>query len=93
MKTLLIAMTVLLSVNTTNACSNPEAQFIGNVASYDAKDCSFKVDFTMYNESMVCPLSSGEAAEARFVDKTCSLKDGDFISGYLIVVDGKVVIE
>ncbi len=93
MKTLMLATALFLSVNTTNACSNPEAQFIGKVADYNAQDCSFKVDFTMYNESIVCPLNSGEASETSFVDKSCSLKNGDFISGYLILVDGKIVIE
>jgi len=93
MKTLLLIMALYLNMNTTNACSKPEAQFIGNIVDYNNKDCSFKVDFTMFNESIVCPLNSGEASDARFVDKTCSFKNGDLISGFLIIVDEKVVIE
>lgn len=93
MKTLLIAMTIFLSVNSAFACSNPEAQFIGNVSEYNSSECSYKIEFSRYNESMICPLSSEEAASTVFVDKSCSLKNGDMVSGYLIVSEGKIVIE
>ena len=93
MKTLLIAATIFLGINSTFACSNPEAQFIGNVTEYSQSECTFKIKFTMYNESMLCPLISGEASSTVFVDKNCSLKNGDFVSGYLVMNEGKVIIE
>lgn len=99
MKNLVIAIGFLFSAGAALAC-NPEAQFIGKVTEYSKDrldqnviECSFKIDFTDYKESGVCPLSYGEASEARFADTSCSLKNGDEVSGYLIVKDGQVVID
>src|SRR4051812_7030092 len=75
-----------------------EAQFIGKVRSHrpeaaDQSMCSFKIDFSMYNESMVCPLNSGESSDTTFYDSGCSLKDGDQVSGYLVKKWGVVLWE
>ncbi len=99
MKNLVIAIGFLFSAGAALAC-NPEAQFIGKVTEYSKErldqnviECSFKINFTDYKESGVCPLSYYEASETRFADTSCSLKNGDQVSGYLIVKDGQVVIE
>ncbi len=99
MKNLVLAIGFLFSAGTALAC-NPEAQFIGKVTEYskdhldqNVVECSFKIKFTDYKESIVCPLSFYEAEETRFVDTSCGLKNDDQVSGYLIVKDGQIVIE
>lgn len=99
MKNLVLAIGFLFSAGSALAC-NPEAQFIGTVTEYSKDrldqnviECSFKIEFNDYKESGVCPLSYSDAATTRFADTSCSLKNGDQVSGYLIVKDGQVVIE
>lgn len=99
MKNLVLAIGFLFSAGAALAC-NPEAQFIGKVTEYkkvrfdqNMFDCSFKINYTDYRTSMVCPLSESEASTTEFVDASCSLKDGDAVSGYLVVQDGQIVIE
>ncbi len=99
MKNLFLAIGFLFSIGSALAC-NPEAQFIGKVTEYKKEridqnmfDCSFKISFTDYKESGVCPLAYADAVVTEFVDATCSLKNGNDISGYLIVKDNQIVIE
>ena len=91
MKIALIVSAFVLSANAALACTNPEAQFMGVVTDYN--NCSFKIKFIDYRESAVCGLDEEEAASTTFNDVSCSLKDNDQVSGYLIVEDGKVVID
>jgi hypothetical protein len=91
MKIALIVSAFVLSANAALACTKPEAQFIGVVTDYN--NCSFKIKFTDYKESMACALDIEEAASTTFNDASCSLKDNDQVSGYLVVQDGKVVID
>lgn len=91
MKIALIVFTFVLSTHAALACSNPEAQFQGVVTDYN--NCSFKIRFTEYKESILCALDIEEAAYTTFNDASCSLKNNDQVSGYLIVKDGKVVID
>ncbi len=100
MKTIFLALAFLVSAQSVLACSNPEAQFIGKVTEYKKVgidqynyDCSFKIDFTSYQASGVCPLDSVEASQTEFIDTQCSLKNGDEVSGYLVVKNGQIVIE
>ncbi len=100
MKVILFAVAFLVSAQSVLACSNPEAQFIGKVTEYKKVgvdqylyDCSFKIDFTSYQASGVCPLDSAEASNTEFVDANCELKNGDEVSGYLVVKNGQIVIE
>ncbi len=86
-----LALISTAAMSSAFACS-PEAQFIGTVTKV-AADCSYEINFSDYNHSQVCPLSIDEALVTRFENKNCALKDGDAVSGYLIVQDGKVVIE
>jgi hypothetical protein len=82
------------------ACVQQEAQFIGNVKNFQKVavdqyiyDCSYQIDFTMFNPSYVCPLVVGEVSMTRFEDLNCSLKNGDQVSGVLIKKDDLVTIE
>lgn len=99
MKKLVLAMGILFSVGSALAC-NPEAQFIGKVTEYrkirvdqNVFDCSFKIQFTDFKPSMVCPLDYADADVTNFVDESCSLKNGDFVSGYLVIKGDQIVIE
>lgn len=86
-----LALISMSAMSSAFACTG-EAQFIGKVADRTA-DCTYVIDFTSYQASGVCPLAMDEALGFRYEDKNCSLKDGDIVSGYLVVVDGKIVIE
>ena len=86
-----LALVSMSAMSSAFACS-PEAQFIGKVR-YVSANCTYSIDFTFYNESRVCPLSIMDAEGARFEDKTCSLKEGELVSGYLVIKDNKIVIE
>ena len=99
MKNLVFAIGFLFNAGVALACS-PEAQFIGTVTEYKKErvdqnifDCSYKINFRDYRASGVCPLDYSAAAETTFIDESCSLKDNDFVSGYLIVKDGQIVID
>ena len=92
MKKMFLAFVLIIGAQAVLACSNPEAQFIGKVVEYGS-DCSFKIDFTRFNPSMICGLSESEASLTKFQDKSCQLKDGDEVSGYLIMQDNQVVID
>lgn len=65
------------------AC-DPEAQFIGNVSEYDHATCTYRIRYTFFHHSTLCPLDRAEASTWTFEDNTCSLKEGDRISGYLV---------
>ena len=82
------------------ACGQHEAQFIGYVKNFQKVavdqyivDCSYEIEFTMFNSSMVCPLVIGEVSYLRFEDQSCQLKDGQQVSGVMVKIDGKVTIE
>ena len=94
MKNLFIVCAFLFSATAALACDLPEAQFIGKVADYSKSDCSYKISFVEYNESGVCGLHMDDADYVYFTDASCSLKNGDEVSGFLIMrEDGKVEIE
>jgi len=92
MKALIISLFSFAAVSTfAFECSQNEAQFIGKVVEYQKDrvdqnifDCSFKIEFSQLNASQVCPLNEAEAFDARFEDVNCELKNGDFVSGYLV---------
>ena len=100
MKNLFLSLGLLVAANSALACSNPEAQFVGTVTnhqeytSYEVLvECYYSVKFSEYKESGVCALDEQEASKAVFFDATCSLKDGDQVSGYLVVKDGEIAID
>lgn len=86
----LLSVVLLLAGTSAFACGQQEAQFIGKVMNHakTQNGCTFEIYFTMYNVSGVCPLDEGEVAGTRFVDASCSLKDGAAVSGYLVKKDG-----
>jgi hypothetical protein len=45
----------------------------------------------MYNESMVCPLNSGESSQQAFYDIGCNYKEGEKVSGYLVRKSGETI--
>ena len=92
MKTLILALFTVIALPAF-ACLE-EAQFIGTITEYKkvATECSYKIDFSMYNESMVCPLNSGEASTVEFKDESCVLKDGDQVSGVLVKLPSEEIV-
>jgi hypothetical protein len=100
MKLLLFCMFVLTTTGALAdqpACQE-EAQFIGSVRNHqqqtaDGSMCSFQMDFSQYNESMVCGLNDADASTALFFDAGCTMKDGDQVSGYLVKKWGVVLWE
>lgn len=93
MKNVILGLALISSaaMSSAYACSAPEAQFIGIVKNATA-ECTYEIEFTMYNPSMVCPLSIDEALTV-YTDKSCTLKNGDQVSGVLVVKDGNLEIE
>jgi hypothetical protein len=87
MKSLLLIGILSLSFEAQSfECSGPnnEAQFIGVVTDYNIKKCSYKIAFNRFNSSYVCPLSLEEVYDHTFFDESCSLYDGQNISGILL---------
>lgn len=100
MKNIVFAFAFLMGAHNALACSNPEAQFIGKVVNVKKigidqynYDCTYNIEFTNYTASGVCPLDEVEASQTVFTDESCNLKNGDEISGYLIVKNDQVVID
>jgi hypothetical protein len=96
MKNLFLSLGLLIAAHNALACSNPEAQFIGKVVNHQesaAQGCTYNIDFSLYNESGVCPLDLQDAARTTFVDAACSLENGKTVSGYLVVKDDQIVVE
>lgn len=103
MKTFFIALSslVLSSVHAFD-CTQNEAQFIGKVTDLRVvridqgiRDCYFKIQFTRFDSSMVCPLDEGTVASTELLDADCrmNLENGQEISGYLIEKNGYLSIE
>lgn len=101
MKNLFLSLGFLLTAHSALACSNPEAQFEGVVTNHQEYtsyeviiECYYNIKFTDYKTSGVCGLDEQAAKTAEFFDAKCSLKDGDLISGYLVLdQDGQIVVE
>ena len=91
----IVLIASILSAQISFACVQQEAQFIGNVKNFQSvgSNCSYGIDFTMFNSSFVCPLDIDEVSTLRFADKSCQLKDGDQVSGVMVKQDDSVVIE
>lgn len=89
----LVAAVLFASVGSAMACDQQEAQFIGLVKNYSAANCSFEIEYSMFNPSYVCPLVPGEVSSLKFTDAACGLKNGDQVSGVLVKKDDSVVIE
>lgn len=97
----LVSLVFLTSVQAFE-CSQNEAQFIGNVTELKVTridqgiwDCTYKISFTRFNPSIVCPLDMELAAQEEFQDYNCSRQftNGDEISGILVEKNGSIFIE
>lgn len=98
---------IALAVMTTSAfafeCSNNEAQFMGKVTSrrvnridQGVRDCYYKVEYSLFNSSMVCPLDQVSAETNEIFDYDCNLnlEVGQEVSGILLESkDGQLTIE
>jgi hypothetical protein len=92
MKTFIVLFSALFSLSLfAFDCKQTEAQFIGTVTEYKKEavdqyifDCSYAIEFSRFDSNMLCPLDESEVYSVRFEDTNCSLKNGDFISGYLV---------
>lgn len=103
MKFLVFALAIISTTSLyARNCVQNEAQFIGNVTELriidldqGQRDCTFKIAFTLFNESGVCPLYISVAQVAELEDRLCSLElaNGDEISGILIEKNGYIFIE
>lgn len=101
MKKLVLALFVTVGSVAAQASCLQEAQFIGLVKNYSevkkgesVKECFYQIEYTMFNSSMVCPLSIDEVYSHVFQDPSCSLKDGTQVSGIMNKNEnGKVEIE
>lgn len=103
MKTIVLALTTLaFSSAFAFDCKQNEAQFIGKVTDLRVeridqgiRDCYFKIQFTRFDQSMVCPLDEGKASSVELLDYDCrmGLENGQEISGYLVEKDGYIYIE
>lgn len=102
MKNMILTMALFSSTLITSAfaCDRPEAQFIGTVknvsvqlGSESTKVCFYEIEFSSFNSSIVCPLDINDVYSEKFLDQSCSLKNGDFVSGYMSLVNGEIVFE
>lgn len=103
MKTIVLALTTLaFSSAFAFDCQQNEAQFIGKVTDLRVeridqgiRDCYFKIQFTRFDQSMVCPLDEGKAASTELLDSDCrmGLENGQEISGYLVEKNGFIYID
>lgn len=95
MKTVIALLSLTLSFSVL-AC-NQEAQFIGKVHSARVNEnnvCVFQVNnFKWFGPSYVCPLTAGEVSGSEFVDKYCSLENGDEVSGVFVKIGNTVIID
>ena len=98
MKNIFLSLSFLLATHSALACSNPEAQFIGTVinhreyTSYEVLvECFYNIKISSYQESGICGLEQNAVEAETFSDPTCSLKEGQQVSGYLSVKDGQII--
>jgi hypothetical protein len=99
MKQIFLSILALISFKAA-ACETPEAEFIGEIKNHteiqrseSIVECSFEIQFSTYKASEVCPLDPVEVVRYQFPDSTCSLKDGDPVSGVLARRGSFIVIE
>ncbi len=103
MKTILFALSALVMANAhAFDCKQNEAQFIGKVSDLRVvkidqgiRDCYFKIQFTRFDSSMVCPMDESAAANTELLDSDCrmGLENGHEISGYLVEKNGSIYLE
>lgn len=103
MKAMLITLTSLfLSSAYAFNCTQNEAQFIGTVKDLRVvkidqgiRDCYFRIEFIRFDQSMVCPLDEGQAANTEILDSDCrmGLENSQEISGYLVEKNGYIYID
>lgn len=105
MKKLMLGLTVIAAAASfsANACdfgAQPEAQYIGKVKNFaqvqkseSLVECTYQIEFTRFDSSMVCPLDIDEVYSETFQDYSCSLKNGDQVSGYMARINDRIVLE
>lgn len=91
---------VLMSSVSALACETQEAQFIGRVKNAStayltdaAPICSYEIEYSVFNPSSVCPLDIDAVAGFQFSDSSCTLRNGDAVSGVLVQKGEDVVIQ
>jgi hypothetical protein len=72
------------------ACDWPQAQFIGRVKKHSITqrsesivECGYQIEFLRFDSSEVCPLVIGEVTGYEFTDPSCTMTNGQPISGML----------
>ncbi len=83
-------------------CTQNEAQFFGNVINHEKHridqqqfECTYEISLTQFQPSGVCPLQDADVYNVKFSDESCSLKNGQELSGILVqsIKDGVISIE
>lgn len=81
-------------------CPQQEGQFFGIVRDHQnlkqsqgSSRCSFELELTSFQSSFVCPLFPGEVSTLRIEDPQCQLREGDQLSGILVLKNGILTIE
>jgi hypothetical protein len=99
MLTLALASAAFLST-TVQACEQQEAQFIGNVKNHSeiqrsetTSECFYEIEYSMFNSSFICPLDIDEVLTEHFQDYECKLKNGDQVSGVIVKLNDKIILE
>jgi hypothetical protein len=84
---------------TSNECA-PEAQFIGTVKNFSAVqkseslvECTYQIEFSLFNPNQLCPLLLEETTEHQFIDSDCSHQNGEMLSGVLSKRGSFIVVE
>lgn len=95
--------TLMTSLIATADCTQTEAQFIGKIAAVvdlvridqGQYDCAWKLEFTQFSPSFICPLDIDEAMSAKIpmTDGDCMTAVGQQVSGVLVQKDGKYFID
>jgi hypothetical protein len=90
MKSLMLVAVSFLSLSTFADCTQLDAQYIGTVVEHskvrvdqNVFECQYKISYSQFNSSYICPLDIDEVSSFKFEDKNCALKNGDFVSGYM----------
>jgi hypothetical protein len=100
MKMFITSLTALVSLSVF-AC-NQEGQFIGTVKNFreiqkseSSRECFYAINYLQFNSSYICPLDIDEVSSLEFQDFSCSLKNGDQVSGVMVKFENSenVIIE
>ena len=96
----LICIATLIFAAQAFSCEQYEAEFIGKVKnqvsiarSESITECFYEVEYSLFNASYICPLDIDVVSTNKFQDYNCSLKNGDQVSGVLVLKNNVLIVE